>query len=201
MGRRGPALDGPASFHAERAAYHRGAADAHAAAMRSNPEGAPQRGIRRKGKLGGPGYTKRPASERRAILTESLETYGYASTMASVTVLLANRHIKPRTRRVIESDVKWLKKHGKALALRANPAGVWRTAGKAAAKHGRRAADEAKKALVPILKHAAAVYGKQAVTSACAAAHRALDDLDDYEPTRRKTRSNPSRLVKPVPRR
>lgn len=189
--RKNPELAGSAAFHADRAAYHRGAADAHAAAMKSNP---------RKGTLG-TGYTKRPAAERRKILASSVAKHGYTSTMGILTRMLPNQNIKLSTRRKVASDVRWLMSTYGAFRDNPAPAGLLARAGRAASKHGKRAADEAAKALVPVLKHAAVIYGKKAVQSACAAANRALDNIDEYEPTRRKKRKNPNRttLLKPLP--
>jgi hypothetical protein len=66
--------------------------------------------IRREGKLGGPGYTKKSAATRHAILRKSIKKYGYASTMGSVSVLTENATIKPSTRRTLEADERWLRK-------------------------------------------------------------------------------------------
>lgn len=81
--------------------------------------------IQREGKLGGPGYTERPARTRHMLLNRSVKTYGYRSTLGSLQVLLRNRDVFSDTARVIESDVAWLKaKHGSSGSVasrRKNP--------------------------------------------------------------------------------
>lgn len=73
--------------------------------------------IKHPGALGGPGYTKRPQSDRRAILKRSIKRRGYTKTIQSVQVLMRPRNIRPLTRAVLASDVYWLhKQHAKALA-------------------------------------------------------------------------------------
>ena len=70
--------------------------------------------ITREGKLGGPGYTKKPAKERHKLLESCMREYGFASCRDSLQVLLRNSEIKPKTRKTIESDVKWIEKNYEA---------------------------------------------------------------------------------------
>ena len=72
-------------------------------------EGGLGTGLGGRGKLGGPGYTDRPARVRRRILSDGIPTYGYRSVLGSLQVLLRNRDIHSDTRRTIKSDIKWLK--------------------------------------------------------------------------------------------
>lgn len=65
--------------------------------------------ITREGKLGGSGYTKKPAKTRHAILNRCVEEYGYRSCLGSLEVLLRNEEISAKVRKVINDDVKWLK--------------------------------------------------------------------------------------------
>lgn len=64
--------------------------------------------IQREGKLGGPGYTERPQKQRREILAACVNEYGYRSCLGSVMVLMRNSEIAKKTRKVLESDKKWL---------------------------------------------------------------------------------------------
>lgn len=80
--------------------------------------------IKRPGKLGGPGYTKRSTAERHKILKKCIEggslkldgkkwsspAYGYRSCRDSLTVLLRSSEIKGKTRKTIQEDVKWIEK-------------------------------------------------------------------------------------------
>lgn len=78
--------------------------------------------IEREGKLGGPGYTKRPQKKRRDILKRCVKQYGYRSCLGSLTVLLQSGEIKGKTRKTIESDEKWLvKEYGGSGSFSENP--------------------------------------------------------------------------------
>lgn len=64
--------------------------------------------ITREGKLGGPGYTKRPAAERHEILRECVEVYGYRSCLGSLQVMLIGDAQRGRARQVFAEDKDWL---------------------------------------------------------------------------------------------
>jgi hypothetical protein len=66
--------------------------------------------IQREGKLGGPGYTDRPQKERRQILAQCVNEYGYRSCLGSIQVLLRSSEIHADTRKTLESDKKWIVK-------------------------------------------------------------------------------------------
>jgi len=69
--------------------------------------------IHREGKLGGPGYSHRPARTRHRILNHAVRKYGYRSTLGSLMVLLRNHEIHPDVARAIHDDKEWLvKKYG-----------------------------------------------------------------------------------------
>jgi hypothetical protein len=77
--------------------------------------------IQRKGKLGGPGYTKRSSRDRHAILNKCVKEYGYRSCLGSLQVLLRNSEISAKVRKTIESDIAWLKKkHGASKKRKSN---------------------------------------------------------------------------------
>lgn len=66
--------------------------------------------IQREGKLGGKGYTQKPAKERQKILRKCVGEYGYRSCLGSIQVLLKSSEIKPKTRKALQSDLKFLEK-------------------------------------------------------------------------------------------
>ena len=66
--------------------------------------------ITREGKLGGPGYTKRTAKARHALLNKCVKGYGYRSCLGSLQVLLLNSEMGKTARKVILADKNWLKK-------------------------------------------------------------------------------------------
>jgi hypothetical protein len=69
--------------------------------------------ISREGKLGGPGYTSKPAKKRHKILEACVDEYGYRSCLGSVMVLLKNSEISAKVRKTLTSDKEWLmKKYG-----------------------------------------------------------------------------------------
>ncbi len=65
--------------------------------------------IKRKGKLGGPGYTKRSRDTRRRLLGRSVKKWGYRSTLGSIMVLLRSTEISGRDRNTLDADKDWLK--------------------------------------------------------------------------------------------
>lgn len=62
----------------------------------------------RKGKLGGPGYLSRPASERRRILDSCVRRWGYPSCRGSVQVLNRNGKVRAHYGSVINADSAYL---------------------------------------------------------------------------------------------
>jgi hypothetical protein len=64
--------------------------------------------ITRPGKLGGPGYTRRPWSERKQILEDCVVEYGYRSCLGSLQVLLNIGNMGAKATEVIEHDRDWL---------------------------------------------------------------------------------------------
>lgn len=66
--------------------------------------------ITREGKLGGPGYTKKPAATRQRILSKCVKKYGYRSCLGSLLVLLKNSEMGRGPRQVITRDKNWLEK-------------------------------------------------------------------------------------------
>lgn len=65
--------------------------------------------VQRKGKLGGPGYTKKTDRQRHAILNKCVKEYGYRSCLGSLQVLLRNSEISPKVRKTLKGDIAWLK--------------------------------------------------------------------------------------------
>lgn len=66
--------------------------------------------ITRPGKLGGPGYLRRPAAARHKILDGCVKKYGYVSCLDSLMVLNRNREIKQLHGKEIDSDKRYLEK-------------------------------------------------------------------------------------------
>ena len=64
--------------------------------------------ITREGKLGGPGYTRRPAGERHKILRSCEKEYGYKSCLNSIQALLLDPALTSRSRSTLEADKLWL---------------------------------------------------------------------------------------------
>lgn len=64
--------------------------------------------ITHEGSLGGPGYTKKAAKTRHALLTKCVKQDGYRSCLGKLQVLLMSSELKAPTRKVLESDKKWL---------------------------------------------------------------------------------------------
>ncbi len=64
--------------------------------------------ITREGKLGGPGYAKKPAKERRKYLARCVKKFGYRSCLGSLMVVLRDTEISKSVRKVFEADKKWL---------------------------------------------------------------------------------------------
>lgn len=64
--------------------------------------------ITRPGKLGGPGYSKRPWSERKQLLENCVDEYGYRSCFRSLQVLLNIGNMGAKATEVIEHDRDWL---------------------------------------------------------------------------------------------
>lgn len=91
-------------------------------------EGGTKRGTRplisKKGKLGGPGYTRKPASERHRLLDRCAKQYGYRSCLGTLQALLLSTELSPGVKNVLDEDKTWLmKKHGKSArkGRRGNP--------------------------------------------------------------------------------
>jgi len=59
--------------------------------------------IYREGKLGGPGFLKRPRSEQMSILDACVSKYGYKSCLGSILVLNRNKSIKKNHGKLIDS--------------------------------------------------------------------------------------------------
>lgn len=74
--------------------------------------GAPHEGgspwITDEGNLGGPGYMSKTATERHAILDRCVDEHGYRSCLGSIQVLMRNRALYARHKRVLDSDNKYL---------------------------------------------------------------------------------------------
>tara|TARA_R110000824_G_scaffold93519_5_gene226098 strand:+ start:3837 stop:4655 length:819 start_codon:yes stop_codon:yes gene_type:complete len=78
--------------------------------LRTNPSKRATPWITREGKLGGPGYTKRTAKARHALLNKCVKGYGYRSCLGSLQVLLLNSEMGNTARKVILTDKNWLEK-------------------------------------------------------------------------------------------
>ncbi len=65
--------------------------------------------IKREGKLGGPGYTKKTTATRHRILKGVVAEYGYRSALGSIVALERSTHISKAVRKVLESDRVWLR--------------------------------------------------------------------------------------------
>jgi hypothetical protein len=65
--------------------------------------------IRREGKIGGPGYTTRSATDRHRDLNRAVGKYGYRSTLGSLQVLLRSTTISREKKNRIARDKEWLK--------------------------------------------------------------------------------------------
>jgi len=66
--------------------------------------------ITRSGKLGGPGYLKKPAAERHKLLDKCVVKDGYHSCLGSILVLNENREIKALHGPKIIADAAYLKR-------------------------------------------------------------------------------------------
>ena len=66
--------------------------------------------IKREGKLGGPGYTKKSQKDRRAILEACVGEYGYRSCLGSLQVVLRSSELEAKTRKRLTADKDWLVK-------------------------------------------------------------------------------------------
>ena len=66
--------------------------------------------ITREGKLGGEGYLKKSAAERRKLLDKCVRNYGYRSCLGSVMVLNRNTAIRAKYGNKITVDREYLKK-------------------------------------------------------------------------------------------
>jgi len=83
--------------------------------------------IKREGKLGGPGYTKKTVAARHRILAGVVKKYGYRSALGSIMALERSTQISAAVRKVLVSDRVWLREtYGAASKKR--PAGGLRTA-------------------------------------------------------------------------
>ena len=79
---------------------------------KSGPYRAPRhrKWIQNRGALGGPGYAKKTRTLRRKILARSVEVDGYATTMRRLSVLTRPVALRPAVRKVIVSDMAWLRR-------------------------------------------------------------------------------------------
>ncbi len=95
--------------------------------------------VRHKGSLGGPGYTTKPATERRRLLWRHLEKHGYASTISALQsrINLGSRTMGKRAHAAFESDKAWLQKEHEQMA---KLTGAAKAAFKAKMAAGRKAA-------------------------------------------------------------
>ena len=64
--------------------------------------------IKRKGKLGGKGFLEKPEHEQHRLLSDSVDEYGYRSTLGSIMALERNREIKRRHGRELAGLRHWL---------------------------------------------------------------------------------------------
>jgi len=77
-------------------------------------------GIKREGKLGGPGYTKKTTAARHRILAGVVKKYGYRSALGSIMALERSTQISATVRKVLVSDRVWLREtYGAASKKRA----------------------------------------------------------------------------------
>lgn len=65
--------------------------------------------IKREGKLGGPGYTKKTTAARHRILAGVVKKYGYRSALGSIMALERSTQISAAVRKVLVSDRVWLR--------------------------------------------------------------------------------------------
>jgi hypothetical protein len=65
--------------------------------------------IKREGKLGGPGYTKKTTAARHRILAGVVKKYGYRSALGSILALERSTQISATVRKVLVSDRVWLR--------------------------------------------------------------------------------------------
>jgi hypothetical protein len=80
--------------------------------------------IKREGKLGGPGYTKKTTAARHRILAGVVKKYGYRSALGSIMALERSTQISATVRKVLVSDRVWLREtYGAASKKRAAAAG------------------------------------------------------------------------------
>jgi hypothetical protein len=76
--------------------------------------------IKREGKLGGPGYTKKTTAARHRILAGVVKKYGYRSALGSIMALERSTQISATVRKVLVSDRVWLREtYGAASKKRA----------------------------------------------------------------------------------
>lgn len=66
--------------------------------------------IQKEGKLGGPGYTKKPVATRHRLLAKCVKRDGYKSCLGRLQAVLLSSELKPATRRTWEADKAWLVK-------------------------------------------------------------------------------------------
>lgn len=64
--------------------------------------------IQREGKLGGPGYSRKPWRKRKSILEGCMDEFGYMSCLRSLQILLNIDNMGPEVRKVIEHDRDWM---------------------------------------------------------------------------------------------
>ena len=65
--------------------------------------------IKRKGKLGGKGFLSKPRAEQRRLLANSVDKYGYRSTLGSIMALERSNVLEQRYGDKLESLRNWLR--------------------------------------------------------------------------------------------
>ena len=89
--------------------------------------------IKREGKLGGPGYTKKTIAARHRILAGVVKKYGYRSALGSIMALERSTQISATVRKVLVADRNWLRETYGAASKKALTAAK-KTAAKKRAK-------------------------------------------------------------------
>jgi hypothetical protein len=102
--------DGTHVAATEYCAEDQGAPGITSRGAKSGPYADEEPWITHEGKLGGPGYTKKPARTRHKILNKCVDEYGYRSCLGSLMVLTRSSEISAKVRKVINDDIAWLEK-------------------------------------------------------------------------------------------
>lgn len=77
--------------------------------LASERSGSFDRWIKRKGKLGGKGFLTKPRVEQEELLSESVDKYGYRSTLGSIMVLERSTVLEEKYGRKLERLRNWLR--------------------------------------------------------------------------------------------